>query len=135
MAFIEIDKHVRNDEWVMHSFHSHSHYEIYYLVKGSRSFFLANSLQKIKIYLKLLLLKMQEFLHLKEKALLKYIANHYKRTLEVQFTLFTINHTTVFINDFTTISVENLAELYNLLTSLMIRNYICFDEKYSYLSK
>lgn len=72
---------------------------------------------------------MQEFLHLKEKALLKYIANHYKRTLEVQFTLFTINHTTVFINDFTTISVENLAELYNLLTSLMIRNYICFDEK------
>jgi len=47
MAFIEIEKHVENDEWSMHNFHSHPHYEIYYLSKGSRSFFLSNSLQII----------------------------------------------------------------------------------------
>ena len=47
MAFIEVENHVENDEWSMHNFHSHPHYEIYYLTKGSRSFFLSNSLQKI----------------------------------------------------------------------------------------
>ena len=47
MAFIEVEKHVENEEWSMHNFHSHPHYEIYYLSKGSRSFFLSNSLKII----------------------------------------------------------------------------------------
>ncbi len=44
MPFIEIDKSVRPEEWSMHDFHSHTHYEIYFLAKGQRSFFLSNAL-------------------------------------------------------------------------------------------
>lgn len=47
MAFIEIDKSVHGEDWSMHDFHSHTHYEIYFLVKGSRSFFLSNALYKM----------------------------------------------------------------------------------------
>ncbi len=47
MAFIEIEKSVRKDAWLMNSFHSHPHYEIYFLTKGSRLFFLNNSLKRI----------------------------------------------------------------------------------------
>ena len=47
MAFIEIDKSVHGEDWSMHDFHSHSHYEIYFLVKGKRSFFLSNALYKM----------------------------------------------------------------------------------------
>ena len=47
MAFIEIDKSVHGEDWSMHDFHSHAHYEIYFLVKGSRSFFLSNALYKL----------------------------------------------------------------------------------------
>lgn len=47
MAFIEIDKSVRKDAWLMNSLHSHPHYEIYFLNKGSRLFFLNNSLKRI----------------------------------------------------------------------------------------
>ena len=48
MPYIELDKSIRNDDWSMHDFHSHSHYEIYFLSKGSRLFFLSNALYKIK---------------------------------------------------------------------------------------
>lgn len=44
MAYIEFEKSVRDTEWSMHRLHSHSHYEIYFLSKGSRSFYLANAL-------------------------------------------------------------------------------------------
>lgn len=44
MNFIEIEKSVRNDEWSMIDLHSHSHYEIYFLQKGNRTFFLSNAL-------------------------------------------------------------------------------------------
>ena len=47
MPFIEIDKSVHPEDWSMHNFHSHTHYEIYFLVKGSRSFFLSNALYKM----------------------------------------------------------------------------------------
>ena len=47
MPFIEIDKSVREKDWSMHEFHSHAHYEIYFLSKGNRSFFLSNALYKI----------------------------------------------------------------------------------------
>ncbi|MBQ8405470.1 MAG: helix-turn-helix transcriptional regulator [Clostridia bacterium] len=47
MAFIEIDKSVHGEDWSMHDFHSHAHYEIYFLVKGNRSFFLSNALYKM----------------------------------------------------------------------------------------
>ena len=47
MAFIEIEKSVRENEWSMQELHSHSHYEIYFLSKGTRSFFLANALYKV----------------------------------------------------------------------------------------
>lgn len=48
MGFIETEKSIRDGNWWMHEFHSHSHYEIYYLRKGSRAFFLSNSLQQIQ---------------------------------------------------------------------------------------
>ena len=47
MSFIEIDKSIHTEKWSMHNFHAHAHYEIYFLVKGSRSFFLSNALYKM----------------------------------------------------------------------------------------
>ncbi len=47
MAFIEIDKSEKTGTWNMHDLHSHPHFEIYYLSKGERMFFLSNSLYKI----------------------------------------------------------------------------------------
>ena len=47
MSFIEIEKSVRTEEWSMNDLHSHSHYEIYYLTKGSRTFFLSNALYRL----------------------------------------------------------------------------------------
>ena len=48
MAFIEIEKLARQDEWAMHDLHSHPHFELYFLSKGSRSFFLSNALYKLQ---------------------------------------------------------------------------------------
>ena len=47
MAFIEFEKSVRENDWSMHDLHSHPHYEIYLLSKGSRSFFLSDALYKL----------------------------------------------------------------------------------------
>lgn len=44
MPFLEVDKSTRVEDWSLHEFHSHSHYEIYFLSKGSRTFFLANAM-------------------------------------------------------------------------------------------
>lgn len=44
MRFIEIEKAVQHGNWNMKDLHSHSHYEIYYLYKGSRTFLLSNAL-------------------------------------------------------------------------------------------
>jgi len=48
MAFIEIEKSSRADDWSMHDLHSHSNYEIYFLQSGERSFFLSNALYKVE---------------------------------------------------------------------------------------
>lgn len=47
MAFIETDKQEKTENWNMHDLHSHPHYEIYYLEKGERMFFLSNALYKL----------------------------------------------------------------------------------------
>lgn len=47
MAFIEFEKSVKKNDWSMNDLHSHSHYEIYFLNKGSRHFFLSNALYKL----------------------------------------------------------------------------------------
>ena len=47
MSFIEFEKAKKEEDWAMLDLHSHEHYEIYFLSKGNRSFFLANSLYKI----------------------------------------------------------------------------------------
>ncbi len=47
MKFIEIEKSIKSTEWSMIDLHSHPHYEIYFLQKGSRTFFLSNTLCKI----------------------------------------------------------------------------------------
>ena len=47
MAFIEIEKSSRQNDWSMHDLHSHSNYEIYFLKAGSRSFFLSNALYTV----------------------------------------------------------------------------------------
>lgn len=44
MSFIEFDKSERKIEWSMNKLHSHTHYEVYFLLKGTRSFFLSNAL-------------------------------------------------------------------------------------------
>lgn len=47
MSFIEVEKSIRNEEWSMLDLHSHSHYEIYFLQKGNRTFFLSNALYRL----------------------------------------------------------------------------------------
>jgi AraC-like DNA-binding protein len=47
MPFIEFEKSVRKNDWSMHDLHTHPHYEIYFLTKGSREFFLADALYKV----------------------------------------------------------------------------------------
>ena len=44
MPFIEVELSKKTEEWSMHDLHSHSHYEIYLLSEGQRSFFLSNRL-------------------------------------------------------------------------------------------
>ena len=44
MPFLEVDKSTRGEDWSLHEFHSHPHYEIYFLSKGSRTFFLSNAM-------------------------------------------------------------------------------------------
>ena len=47
MHFIEIEKGVTTEPWSMIDLHSHSHYEIYFLTKGKRRFFLSNTLYSL----------------------------------------------------------------------------------------
>ena len=47
MSFIEFDKSVKDYEWLMQDFHSHSHYELFFLLKGNRSFFLKDKMFSI----------------------------------------------------------------------------------------
>jgi AraC-like DNA-binding protein len=47
MPFIEFEKSIRKNDWSMHDLHSHPHYEIYFLTKGSREFFLSDALYKV----------------------------------------------------------------------------------------
>ena len=47
MSFIEFEKSIRQNDWSMHDLHTHPHYEIYFLTKGSREFFLADALYKV----------------------------------------------------------------------------------------
>ncbi len=44
MSFIEYEESQRGDMWQMSSLHSHSHYELYILQSGERTFFLQNSM-------------------------------------------------------------------------------------------
>ncbi len=45
--FLEVEKSVKEKEWDMTDLHSHSHYEIYFLISGTRNFFLADKMYKI----------------------------------------------------------------------------------------
>ena len=47
MPFIEFEKSIKDKDWSMLALHSHPHYEIYFLSKGSRMFFFADALYKI----------------------------------------------------------------------------------------
>ena len=47
MKFIEITKFVKNESWSMIDLHSHSFYEIYFLVDGNRTFFFSSELYKL----------------------------------------------------------------------------------------
>lgn len=43
MAYIGVEKRVQIGNWDMKDLHAHPHYEIYFLYKGSRRFFLSNA--------------------------------------------------------------------------------------------
>ena len=47
MSFIEVEKSVKEKEWNMTDLHSHSHYEIYFLISGTRKFFLIDKMYNI----------------------------------------------------------------------------------------
>ena len=47
MSFIEVEKSIKNEEWSMLNLHSHTHYEIYFLNKGKRTFLLSNELYQL----------------------------------------------------------------------------------------
>ena len=44
MRFIEVERSEQKSNWNMRDLHSHAHYEIYYLYKGSRTFLLSNAI-------------------------------------------------------------------------------------------
>jgi len=48
MAFIEITQKIEKAAWSMPDLHSHSHYELYFLEQGERSFFIDSTLYLIK---------------------------------------------------------------------------------------
>lgn len=48
MKFLMVDKVVQKDSHTMNILHSHSHYEIYILTKGQRTYFFYNTLYTIK---------------------------------------------------------------------------------------
>lgn len=47
MKFIEIERSIKNTEWSMTDLHSHSHYELYFLLSGEREYFIGNRMYKI----------------------------------------------------------------------------------------
>lgn len=47
MSFIEVEKSVKEKEWNMTDLHSHSHYEIYFLISGTRKIFLDDKMYNI----------------------------------------------------------------------------------------
>ncbi len=47
MAFIEFEKSVKDEDWSMLDLHSHTHYEVYFLSKGSREYFWKDALYQI----------------------------------------------------------------------------------------
>ncbi|MBQ8291279.1 MAG: helix-turn-helix domain-containing protein [Clostridia bacterium] len=47
MKFIQIDRNVKEKDWSMPDLHSHTHYELYFLLKGNRLIFLENALYKM----------------------------------------------------------------------------------------
>lgn len=47
MKYVEFEKMIKDKEWSMTDLHSHNHYEIYFLVKGTRDFFLKDKMYKI----------------------------------------------------------------------------------------
>ena len=47
MSFIEVEKSVKKEDWAMTDLHSHSHYEIYFLVSGQRKFFLDDKMYNV----------------------------------------------------------------------------------------
>lgn len=48
MRFLEVEQSIRSDSWTMQDLHSHPHYELYYIYKGSRQLLLANALHHIE---------------------------------------------------------------------------------------
>ena len=47
MNFIEIEKSVKEKEWAMTDLHSHPHYEIYFLVSGTRKMFIDDKMYNV----------------------------------------------------------------------------------------
>lgn len=48
MPFIQIDKSVEKADWSMPDLHSHHYYELYFLERGDRSFYIGNTLYIVK---------------------------------------------------------------------------------------
>lgn len=47
MSFIQAEKLVMKEKWSMLDLHSHPHYEVFFLAKGNRTYFISNSLYKL----------------------------------------------------------------------------------------
>lgn len=48
MIFNEVEKHIKTSSWSMVKLHSHSFYELYFLIEGERTFFIDNVLYTLK---------------------------------------------------------------------------------------
>jgi AraC-like DNA-binding protein len=83
MAFIEFEKSVKTSDWSMQELHSHSHYELYFLNEGTRSFFLSNALY-----------------HVSAPALIVIPPHTVHKTEGGPFMRFNINVSEAYLNDF-----------------------------------
>ncbi|HOL61197.1 MAG TPA: AraC family transcriptional regulator [Clostridia bacterium] len=48
MPFLEVDQNIEKEGWAMPDLHSHPHYELYFLEKGERDFFIGSTLFLVK---------------------------------------------------------------------------------------
>lgn len=116
MSFIEIEKSIRDEEWSMVNLHSHSHYEIYFLQKGNRTFFLSNALYRLNA--PVLIIIPPHALHKTEgSAFTRYNVNVFENYLD-EFQLHVLNKKALSVIQLNNIQSEILEDIFEQMKNV-----------------